>query len=113
MSELRPSLREMVVRWTQIVADVERGYTLTFDDYLNDLDLRRQIDARLWELELGEIKVDAGLREALGKVDERFRNVTIVSEQNVWGEENARDEGWDAESEWYYYRMPVRLPTEW
>ncbi|MEP6762815.1 MAG: hypothetical protein ABJB66_00825 [Gemmatimonadaceae bacterium] len=107
------ALREMVKRWTQIVADVGRGYALTFDDYLNDLDLRRQIDQRLWELELGETNVDEGIREVLADVDETFREVTVAMEENVWGDENARDEGWSAEREWFYYRMPIERPKGW
>lgn len=113
MSELRPSLREMVEKWSHIVEAVERGYALTFDDYLNDLDLRRNIDERLWELELGEVRVDAVQRETLASADEKFRNATVASESNVWGEENAREEEWSAEEEWYYYRLPVTWPKGW
>jgi hypothetical protein len=40
---LVPTLPMLVERWGQVVEEIERGYTLTFDDYLNDVDLRHLI----------------------------------------------------------------------
>ena len=33
-----------LAQWARTVVDVERGLPLTFDGYLNDLDLRRLLD---------------------------------------------------------------------
>ncbi len=118
MSDTRwHALRTMVEQWAQTAAQVERGYTLTFDDYLNDLDLRRLIDEHLRAG--GDSRDDTlqkalphtpphSLSVALAAADERFRRATIASAENVWGAENERVEGWNAEREWYYYRKPER-----
>lgn len=107
------ALREMVERWTETVSQVERGYTLTFDDYLNDLDLRRLIDERLQAIDDARNgTVPKSIAEALAAADERFRCATVASDENVWGVENERVSGWSAAREWYYYRKPERLPEE-
>ena len=122
-------LRTMVEQWAQIAAHVERGYSLTFDDYLNDVDLRRLIDERIRAL--GEsrsgampkssneailkspsLAIPKSLGVALAAADDVFREATTLSADNVWGADNERDEGWNAEREWYYYRWPRSLP-EW
>ena len=108
------ALREMVERWSQTAAQVERGYSFTFDDYLNDLDLRRQIDEHFRAIEdVRDVTIPSSITDALALADERFRRATVASEANVWGAENERDSGWSAAREWYYYRMPERLPEEW
>ncbi len=108
------ALREMVERWTQTTAQVERGYSLTFDDYLNDLDLRRLIDERVRAIEdARDETIPSSITVALALADERFRRATIAAEANVWGVENERESGWNAQREWYYYRTPERLPEAW
>ncbi|MEO7361382.1 MAG: hypothetical protein ABI120_13705 [Gemmatimonadaceae bacterium] len=108
------ALREMVVRWARTAAQVERGYALTFDDYLNDLDLRRLIDERIREIGVArDDALPASLRIALAAADDQFRRATIASEENVWGAENESDAGWTAEREWYYYRTPKRSGDSW
>lgn len=108
------ALTELIGQWTQIAAHMERGYTLTFDDYLNDLDLRRLIDERVRELNAGEPEqashhlaqhLPEHLAEALSAADAVFMNATEPSAENVWGEENALAEGWTPEREWFYYRQ--------
>lgn len=84
-------------QWARTVADVERGYPLTLDDYLNDLDVRhalRHVDASSPEADL------------LVALDDRFRAATYPSGECVWGEENAAAEAWDRERHWYYWRLP-------
>ena len=104
------ALREMVEQWTETVSQVERGYSLTFDDYLNDVDLRRLIDERLQAVtDSHDGTIPHSVTSALAAADERFRRATVASEANVWGAENARESGWSAEREWYYYRKPEGL----
>lgn len=111
------ALTELIGQWTKIAAHMERGYTATFDDYLNDLDLRRLIDERVRELNAGAAerasqqlpqRLPQHLAEALSAADAVFMNATEPSAENVWGEENALAEGWTPEREWFYYRQLVR-----
>jgi hypothetical protein len=90
-------MEALLVAWGRAVDDVERGYPLTFDDYLNDLDGRRA---------LASAPLDAGQRHRLDAFDARFVTHTRRVEQCVWGEENALAEGWDRSRQWWYYRLP-------
>lgn len=107
----RQPLRELVERWEQIASHVERGYALTFDDYLNDLDLRRLIDERIRAIgDWRSSAIPKSLSVALASADDLFRQATTASAENVWGADNERDEGWNAERQWYYYRWPKSTP---
>jgi hypothetical protein len=87
-----------LAQWARTVEDVERGYPLTFDDYLNDLDLRRTLD---------EVELTREQMVTLAAADTRFQNASYPAGACVWGEENAAAEGWTAEAQWYYWRLPV------
>lgn len=104
----RVPLSTLVERWSRVVAEVERGYTLTLDDYLNDLDLRHRIARRLSTMTGEPLE-----HTDLAAVDARFRAATAPSADCVWGAENASDEGWTAEREWYYFRQLVQRPPDW
>ena len=101
-------LATLVERWAQVALDVAQGYTLTFDDYLNDVDLRHRIAKRLRTSAVDGI-VGAALREA----DDHFRAATLESADCVWGAESARDESWSPSREWYYYRLPLKHASDW
>ncbi len=82
--------------WRRTVHDVEHEYALTFDDYLNDLDVRHSLQSF------------AALLPELRELDERFLAVTFPSGECVWGVENEAAEGWDREKHWYYWRLPIQ-----
>ncbi len=84
-------------QWARTVSDVEAGYPLTFDDYLNDLDVRHA---------LRHVATDAAEGQHLSALDDRFRAATYPSGACVWGEETAAAEAWDREHHWYYWRLP-------
>ncbi|MCA2984201.1 hypothetical protein [Gemmatimonas sp.] len=90
---------EWLAQWSRTVTEVERGYELTFDDYLNDLDMRHKLRV------IGEH--DDQWADLL-ELDTRFRNATFPSGRCVWGEENAQAEGWDREKHWYYWLLPKK-----
>jgi hypothetical protein len=108
-----PSLATLVERWGQVVAEIERGYTLTFDDYLNDVDLRQLIAQAMRNVPPVHRDTVAPLRAELQALDIRFGAVTEPAEECVWGEVNAADEGWSRDSEWWYYRLPMDRPEDW
>jgi hypothetical protein len=108
-----PTLAMLVERWDQIVAELERGYTLTFDDYLNDVDLRHLIARTLRNVPPAARDAMAPLRDALYDIDARFVANTEPTEECIWGESNAEDEGWSRDGEWWYYRQPMDRPADW
>ncbi len=104
----RVSLDTLVAKWAKVAAEVERGYTLTIDDYLNDVDLRHRIASRL-----RTASANTQVAESLALADERFRAATIVTDICVWGRANAIDEAWNPEREWYYFRLPKQRLEDW
>lgn len=93
----RSATDERLAQWARTVEDVERGYPLTLDDYLNDLDLRRTLD---------EVELTTAQAQVLAAADARFEQASYPAGGCVWGEENAAAEGWSAEVQWYYWRLP-------
>lgn len=108
-----PSLATLVDRWSEVVAELERGYRLTFDDYLNDIDLRHLIARSLRNAPPDQIVAMAPLLFTMDTVDAKFRSMTTVVDECIWGEANARDERWTPDTEWYYYRQPQTRPSDW
>ena len=108
-----PTLAMLVERWAQVVAEIERGYTLTFDDYLNDVDLRHLIARSLRNVPPGQRDQYAAMRETLHDIDTRFVAHTEPTDDCVWGEANAFDEGWSRDAEWWYFRVPMDRPADW
>ncbi len=94
----RSSAAGRLARWARTVGEIERGYRFTFDDYLNDLDLRRSLD---------EQSLTGEQSARLHHLDARFRRATHETGHCLWGEENAMTEGWSSETEWYYWRLPI------
>lgn len=103
--------REFVERWAEIVSQIESGYVLSYDDYLNDIDLRRIIDERR-RLVSDAVASDVmeQLSRSLVDSDDRFRNATVDVQRNIWGKAVEREEGWGPGREWYYYRVPPGHP---
>lgn len=108
-----PSLSTLIERWAEVVAEVERGYTLTFDDYLNDIDLRHLIALSLRNAPADQIIAMSPLLYEMDTLDARFRTATDAAEECIWGRVNEQDEHWSAEHQWYYYRQPRTHPVDW
>jgi hypothetical protein len=68
----------LIEKWAKFVAEVEAGYSLTLEDYRNDLDLRALI---------AKLAMDADV----AALDERFRQCLVFSAKPVWecGQPNA------------------------
>lgn len=97
-------LDRLIDSWQRAVEQVERGYDLTFDDYLNDLDGREMI-RRL--LPRGK-KPPARLVRA----DRRFRAATRKVTTCVWGEKNRRKHNWTPAANWWYFALPIKSAFE-
>jgi hypothetical protein len=71
----RPAtMNERVDGWGKLVEVVEDGYTMTVDDYTNDLDTRRWLDLAVPML---SDRVRGSLRGRLAPLDERFLAATV------------------------------------
>ena len=89
---------QLLEQWARTVDDVEHGYALTYEDYLNDLDVRRALDDAL---------LSDAAHKPLASLDARFQAATFPSGECVWGVENEKAEGWSRVAHWYYWRLPV------
>jgi hypothetical protein len=93
-------------RWTKTVAAVEGGYSLSFYEYVNDMDTRMIIDELATyasEDEWADVEV------ALPSLDARFLAATRPVEPCILGERNVTKYGYRPERDWWYYRIPIDL----
>jgi hypothetical protein len=105
-SIVKGGLDGLLEHWDSLVQAVEEGYDLTFDDYLNDMDLRDILEGALEVASQDERKK---AEDRLPALDERFRNLTIECAP-IWGEKVARENGHDPAEHWWYFRRP-RTPA--
>lgn len=87
--------------WERTVEQIEVGYPFTLDDYLNDLDIR--------DLLAGAIEMVSGAaaaRARLTAADTRLRALLVPTEECLWGEGVAEDEGWSRNTHWWYFGRP-------
>jgi hypothetical protein len=113
-SERLESITRLIDQWSSIVASVSTGYQLTLDDYLNDLDLRRAIDEKTHSVRYHSADIiPEELTARLADADARFRIATRESAENIWGAENEAENGWSRDRQWWYYRLPERIPDWW
>lgn len=102
-------LEGLVENWEKIVRQVEEGYSLTLDDYLNDLDARQLIAEALI---VASDQQRAAINTRLSRADEKMRRLTEPTKVCLWGEEVADEEGWTAEENWWYFARPIKADAE-
>lgn len=94
------NFNELMKEWFDFIAKVEKGYTMTIDDYTNDLTLRDLLDELLQQL-------PEGLKNKVSKLVEpsyaRFKNATIILRKPLWSDKNPP---------WWKYRLPKKLVGE-
>ena len=97
-------LEGLIAEWERTVGQVEQGYPLGLDDYLNDLDGRQLIEDTLEAVpEAGT----AALTERARRADERMRASVRTVPECLWGARVAEVEGWSAAENWWYYAVPA------
>ncbi|MGE0439329.1 MAG: hypothetical protein AB7S39_02480 [Gemmatimonadales bacterium] len=101
---VKGGLDGLLSHWESLVAAVEDGYDLTFDDYLNDMDLR---DILAGALEVAAADDRAAAERRIEKLDRRFHSLTVECGP-IWGETAARENGHDSNDQWWYFRRPKR-----
>ncbi len=95
--------------WGRVVDELERGYTLGLDDYLNDLDVRELLRAAL-ALAVDRDRTKATKR--LTALDTRVRAATEPAGRCLWGDRVAKTNGWTADDHWWYFARPRRMSAE-
>lgn len=71
----------LIARWTNFVEQVGQGYSMSMDDYCNDLDTRAII-ARL------------GLQKEVAELDRRFRQLLVFTADPIWECDDNPDAFW-------------------
>ncbi len=99
-------LRDLVDQWAEFAGDLERhDYTFDLDNWRNDVDVRELILEALPMFsreEMGDhaLKLDAA--------DATFKAATRAFKRCVWGHGTQKKEKWTAETNWWYFRTPLR-----
>lgn len=99
-------LRDLIDQWAEFTGDLERkDYTFDLDNWRNDVDVRELIQGALPMFsreEMGDhaLKLDAA--------DQAFRTGTRVFKRCVWGHGTQKKEKWTPETNWWYFRTPLR-----
>lgn len=102
-SVIASGLRGLVENWERVVRDVAKGYNLTFDDYLNDMDGRQLLENAMG---LAPEEIREAYRERVKATDTRAEAALVPSSRCIWGQIVADEEGWKAERNWWYFRLP-------
>ena len=98
-------LQGLVEEWERAVEQVEDGYPLGLDDYLNDLDGRQLLEDAL---EVAPKLDRAAARVRVEGADARMRRVARIIHECLWGERVAEQEGWTADHNWWYFAVPQK-----
>lgn len=96
----------LVHRWTRIVHEVARGYSLTLDDYLNDMDIR---DIIAGALRVADQKARDAIHQSLNDADQTLLSVTIPASSVQISENLANPENLPNLDRWWYSRRPERF----
>jgi hypothetical protein len=98
-------LEGLVESWENTVRSVEKGYSLTLDDYLNDLDAR-QLIAEVLPVATADQR--AGIASRLDRADQTMRKLTTPTPVCLWGGGVAEEEGWTPTENWWYFARPIQ-----
>ena len=90
------NLRGIVAEWDALASRAER-YSLTLDDWLNDLDLR---DIIAGAMTVAPEHERAAVRPLLERADEHFRRATAESPRPLVADV-------DRVTQWWYLRLPA------
>jgi len=93
----------LIADWERAVADVERGYPLGLDDYLNDLDARQLLEDTLPMLAPPDLE---SLGPRVLAADEKMKRLVTLTDECLWGERVADAEGWTPLENWWYFGLP-------
>jgi len=96
-------LRGLVENWERVVGQIVRGYDLTYDDYLNDMDGRQLLENAL---ELAPEEVRKAFLPRVHDADLQARLNLVPAGRCLWGAIVAEEEGWTEDGNWWYFERP-------
>lgn len=99
----------LVEGWEKVVQSIEEGYTLTMDDYLNDLDARQLLDEAMSVASTAEL---ARFDDRIQQADDQMKSLTRRTGVCLWGDEVAEEEGWTPKKNWWYYSRPIEADAD-
>ena len=102
---VRGGLRGLTESWEEVVRSVEEGYSLGLDDYLNDMDGRQLIEEVLHIAPAGDKNI---FLKRIRQADAKMQWLVKPAGRCLWGDETARQEGWTAKKNWWYFSRPIR-----
>ena len=106
---VRGGLWGLVENWEAVVHSVEEGYSLGLDDYLNDMDGRQLIEEAL---RIAPARDKETVLKRLRQADAKMQWLVKPAGRCLWGDETARQEGWTAHKNWWYFSIPTRPGEE-
>ena len=99
-------LQELIDQWATFTRALEReDYTFDLDNWLNDVDVRELILEALPMFSREEMG-DHALK--LDGADLAFKAATRPFRRCVWGHGIQKKEKWTPETNWWYFRTPLR-----
>jgi hypothetical protein len=102
-------LEGLIADWTSFSHEIENGYALGLDDYLNDVDGRELIAAVVHAVPAA---LTPTLRRKLTAADNRARAALEPHPRCLWGDRMARSHGWEPATRWWYFTRPRRPGPE-
>lgn len=99
---VKGGLSGLIEHWDGVVEAIAEGYDLTLDDYLNDMDLRDILEGAL---EFASTDENEKAAPKVTKLDTKFKSLTVDCPP-VWGEDVAKENGYDSEIQWWFFRRP-------
>jgi hypothetical protein len=101
---LADGVEGLVARWEQAAREAERErYPFGIEDWLNELDGRQLLHELVRAVPQA---LDVGLDARLADADLRLRAATELAPACVWGDALAARQQWSAGREWWYWRRP-------
>jgi hypothetical protein len=102
-------LQGLAENWEEVVRSVEEGYSLGLDDYLNDMDGRQLMEEAL---HIAPARDKETVLKRVRQADAKMQWLVKPARRCLWGDETARQKGWTAKKNWWYFSLPTRPGEE-
>lgn len=102
---VKGGLQGLVEMWETVVTEVSHGYDLTFDDYLNDMDIRQILEE---VTPLAATPAHKSLIKKLARIDAIMRTLVEPTQHALWGKTAAQERGWTSAKNWWYFSKPKK-----
>jgi hypothetical protein len=101
---VKSGLMGLVAEWERTARQVEEGYPLGLDDYLNDLDGRQLLEEAMGVAT--EPERDA-VAPRVRQADALARAHLETVHECLWGSRVAQSEEWTPQHNWWYFAVPI------